>query len=386
MRTGRGKNVRTFVVLVLTLSLVLPACSTFFQPVRSGKAIVGYKSQVYEDLVSLPPPKEPVVIVVYKFRDQTGQYKSSDTVLQYSTAVTQGATSMLIKALQDAGGGKWFTVLEREGLNNLLNERKIIRQTRKQYSRKKDKGEKVGSAPPSLPPLLYAPIMLEGGVIAYETNLLTGGLGARYFGAGGSTEFRRDTVSIFLRAVSVKRGKVLHTVHTSKTIFSASLDGTFFRFVELNRLLEAEVGITTNEPPQMAVMEAIEKGVYSLVMEGITSNLWNFEDVALVKPYLDKYLKEKDEELVAEFDDNGNIVALKRRKELEEQEERENAEQAKLDGQLKPQTVVKKVTTGNQGQYLRKVTRRAKVTQPASKSIPRKYKAIKQVGQSVRSP
>ncbi len=371
------------VALALLLIVVLPACSTFFQPMRSGKAIVGYKSQVYEDLVSLPPPEQPVVVVVYKFRDQTGQYKSSDTVLQYSTAVTQGATSMLIKALQDAGGGKWFTVLEREGLNNLLNERKIIRQTRKRYSQKKD-GEKDGTPPPSLPPLLYAPIMLEGGVIAYETNLLTGGLGARYFGAGGSTEFRRDTVSIFLRAVSVKRGKILHTVHTSKTIFSASLDGTFFRFVELNRLLEAEVGLTTNEPPQMAVMEAIEKGVYSMIMEGITSNLWTFADASLIKPHLDRYLEEKDEELVAEFNPEGQIVGLKRRKDLEKEKEPETT--AQRQAQQKPQTVAKKVTTGSQGQYLRKVSRRAKITQPASNPAPRKYHAIKQVSQSVRNP
>ena len=49
---------------------------------------------------------------------------------------------------------------------------------------------------------------MDGGVIAYETNLLTGGLGARYLGIGGSTEFRRDTVTIYLRAISVKNGEI----------------------------------------------------------------------------------------------------------------------------------------------------------------------------------
>ena len=52
---------------------------------------------------------------------------------------------MLIKALQDAGRGKWFTVVEREGLSDLLNERKIIRQTRKEYG-----GARIERLPPLL--------------------------------------------------------------------------------------------------------------------------------------------------------------------------------------------------------------------------------------------
>ena len=160
--------------------LVLSACSSKLQPIASSKPLVDYRSSISQMLRSLPPPAEPIVVGVYKFRDQTGQYKSSDTLVQYSTAVTQGGTSMLIRALLEAGNGQWFKVLERESLPNLMNERKIIRQTREQYL-----GEKDGKPQPEegtvqhfLPPMLYAPILLEGGIVAYETNLLTGGLGA----------------------------------------------------------------------------------------------------------------------------------------------------------------------------------------------------------------
>ena len=290
---------------ILALVVLFVGCSARIQPIKSAKAQLEYKTQIYEELVSLPPPKEPIILVVYKFRDQTGQYKPGTGTTGWSTAVTQGATSMLIKALQDAGAGKWFTILEREALPNLLNERKIIRQTRKQYE-----GGAQNGGNPALPPLLFAPILLEGGIIAYESNLLTGGLGARYLGIGGSTQYSRDTVTIYLRAVSVKNGRVIKSVNTSKTIFSFSLDGSVFKFIGFQDLLEAEAGFTTNEPPQMAVLESIEKAVYSMVIEGVTEGLWSFEDPVLGKQYVKKYLKEKYATVVANFDKNGKLKSI----------------------------------------------------------------------------
>lgn len=300
---------RQFFRKVLSSTLIvctLTACSSMIQPVSSGKATTDYRSGVSDLLRSLPPPEQPIVVAVYKFRDQTGQYKSSETLTQYSTAVTQGGTSMLIRALMEAGNGKWFTVLEREGLTDLMNERKIISQTRAMYSNKSkdDQG-------PNLPPLLYAPILLEGGIVAYESNLLTGGAGARYFGVGGSTEFRRDTVTSMLRAVSVKDGSVLSHVDSRKTILSMELDSGMFRFVSFKKLLELEAGVTSNEPPQMAVMETVEACVYALIMEGMINKLWRVKDQALVKSLIEDYLEQRDAELVADFDDKGRLIKIK---------------------------------------------------------------------------
>jgi curli production assembly/transport component CsgG len=278
-------------------------CSTRVQPIRSGKAVLGYKTQMYEELRSLPPPKEPIVIGVYKFRDQTGQYKPGTNTTGWSTAVTQGATSMLIKALQDAGGGRWFQVVEREALPNLLNERKIIRQTRKQYEGRADQ---TGG----LPPLLFAPIMLDGGIVAFESNLITGGLGARYLGVGASTQYSRDNVTIYLRAVSVKNGRILKSVTTSKTIFSIGLDANVFKFIAFQELLEVEAGYTSNEPPQMAVLEAIEKAVYSIVIEGIMDDIWSFDDPKKGKKLVKQYLNEKYSTAVARFDNNGKLESV----------------------------------------------------------------------------
>lgn len=292
-------------VVLATVGLFL-ACSARIQPIKSDKAQIEYKTQIYKDLISLPPPKQPIVLVVYKFRDQTGQYKPGTDSIGWSTAVTQGATSMLIKALQDAGRGSWFTVLERESLSNLLNERRIIRQTRKEYEGQQNEDAHA------LPPLLFAPIMLEGGVIAFESNLLTGGLGARYLGIGGSTKYRRDTVTIYLRAVSVKNGRVIKSVTTSKTILSFALDGGVFKFIGFQDLLETEAGFTTNEPPQMAVLEAIEMAVYSMVMEGAIEGVWSFKEPEQARSHLVQYLKDKNANLFAKFDDKGNLVEVEK--------------------------------------------------------------------------
>jgi curli production assembly/transport component CsgG len=197
---------------------------------------------------------------------------------------------MLIKALTEAGNGTWFTVLERESISNLLNERKIIQQTRQQYA---------GSTGNDLTPLLYSPLIYEGGVVAYQSNSLTGGVGARYLGIGGSTDFQRDFVSIYLRLVSVKNGQILQSVDTAKTIFSFKVDAAAFKFVALKDLLEVEAGFTSNEPSQMAVLEAIEKAVYASVLEGSMGGLWQFKDSNRAKEIIAEYKEEKNDDYMS---------------------------------------------------------------------------------------
>ena len=163
---------------------------------------------------------------------------------------------------------KWFIPIERENIANLLNERQIIRSTRQEYAKDADKNAIT------LPPLLYAGILLEGGIISYDTNVMTGGIGARYFGIGASTQYRQDRITVYLRAVSTLNGEILKTVYTSKNILSTSINGNFFKYIDTERLLESEIGFTQNEPVQLAVTEAIEKAVKSLVIEGIQDKIW----------------------------------------------------------------------------------------------------------------
>jgi curli production assembly/transport component CsgG len=205
-----------------------------------------------------------------------------------SRAVSQGAGSILVKALQDAGDRGWFTIVERENLKNLLNEREIIREMRARYLGEKDVNTQA------LPALLFAGVLLEGGIIGYDTNTVTGGAGAAFLGIGGHTDYRQDTVTVYLRAVSVRTGEVLTTVTASKTIASKAIDGNAFKFVAFKKLLEAEAGITTNEPDEVALQQAIEKAVYGLVMEGVELKLWNFADAKAGAPLLAIYKQERN--------------------------------------------------------------------------------------------
>ena len=223
-------------------------------------------------LLDMPLPPTPVPVAVYEFEDKTGQFKPGENTQSLSRAVSQGGASILAKALRDAGNGQWFRVLERTGLDNLLKERKIIREIRSRYL-----GE-TEINPNALPPLLFAGVILEGGIVGFDTNTLTGGLGARFLGIGGDVTYRQNTVTVNLRAVSVKTGEVLANVTTTKTIASIGLQGGAFRFVNFDELLEIESGITNNEPDTLALRRTIEKSVHSLIVEGSEAGLWEFAD------------------------------------------------------------------------------------------------------------
>ncbi|MGN7809425.1 CsgG/HfaB family protein [Flavobacterium sp. 22076] len=252
--------------LFILIAFLFAGCGAYYnQPTGVQKAILGESTPATSLLKDLPKPKEQVVVGVYKFRDQTGQYKPQENGSSFSTAVTQGATSILIKALEDS---KWFIPIERENIGNLLQERNLIRATRQEYVKNANPNE------PQLTPLLYAGVLLEGGIVSYDSNIITGGFGARYFGAGASVKYRQDRVTIYLRMISTSNGKILKSVYISKTILSQAIDESLFRYVNFKRLLEVETGYTTNEPVHMAVTEAIEKAVESLVLEGLQDNIW----------------------------------------------------------------------------------------------------------------
>jgi len=269
------------ILLIFSIGGTCIGCSKYFnQPIQDTRARIGEETGITDQLRGLPEPANPLYVAVYKFRDQTGQYRPLEVGSGFSTVVTQGATNILIKALEES---KYFIPIERENVGNLLNERKIIRSSRIQYE---------GAQGPAIPSLLFANMILEGGIVSYDANIVTGGAGARYFGAGGQVRYRQDRVTIYLLAVATNNGEILKTVYTSKTILSQALDGGIFRFVGFSRLLEVETGYTYNEPSDLAVMEAIEKAVYSLIVEGMKEGYW---DVSEEK-------KAEKERLIAAYD------------------------------------------------------------------------------------
>ncbi|MGK3440856.1 CsgG/HfaB family protein, partial [Klebsiella pneumoniae] len=86
--------------------------------------------------------------------------------------------------------------------------------------------------------LTAANIMVEGSIIGYESNVKSGGVGARYFGIGADTQYQLDQIAVNLRVVNVSTGEILSSVNTSKTILSYEVQAGVFRFIDYQRLLE----------------------------------------------------------------------------------------------------------------------------------------------------
>ena len=221
------------------------------------------------DTIPAPAAGKPVSVAVYSFQDKTGQRRPQANVASLSTAVTQGAETFLIKALSDVGGGKWFEVVERVGIDNLTKERLIIRQMREAYE---------GNNAKPLMPMQFAGIIVEGGIIGYDASTTSGGAGMRVFGIGKQTQWSTDTVTISLRAVSVNTGKVLISVTVQKTILSTADSATALRFFDnATKAFEAEAGLTINEPGTYAVKAATEMAVVELIKEGQKKGVWDFK-------------------------------------------------------------------------------------------------------------
>lgn len=249
--------------------LLLSGCSIGHPPSQPrADAQLTPTSAVTRELLSLPEPSGKVPVAVYGIRDQTGQYRAAPDSA-FSTAVTQGASSLLVKALQQSG---WFIPVERENLQNLLTERKIVRAL--------EAPAPPGTPPVQVPPLLAAAVLVEGGIVAYESNVRTGGAGARFLGVGMSTQYRLDQVTVNLRTIDIRSGRILHSVSSTKTIYSYELHPSIFKFVNVKELLEVEAGITRNEPAQLCVAEAIEAGVIHLIAQGIQDGSWTLKDEA----------------------------------------------------------------------------------------------------------
>lgn len=223
------------------------------------------KQSLVERLPELDGP--PITVAVYTFADKTGQKKPSEKMALFSSAVTQGAEVFLIKSLQDSKG--WFKPVERVALENLVKERQLIRNQREVYEGKNAK---------ALKPMIVAGVMIEGGIIGYDSNIRSGGNGARFLGIGGSEQYRVDEVVISLRLVSVNSGEILLTNAVSKTIFSTAHNVGVLRFVDQGtRAVELENGSALNEPTTYAVRVTIEQAVYEMVIEGEKKGLWSFK-------------------------------------------------------------------------------------------------------------
>ena len=284
-------------LLALAIITALSGCAV------TQKMGVEYKPEVAEkkmqkEFDTVQPPATPrVTVAVYSFKDMTGQRKADAKYASFSTAVTQGAEPFLISALQDVGHGTWFDVVERVNIDNLIKERTIIKQMRDMYEGKDAK---------QLMPLQFAGIIIEGGIIGYDSSSESGGVAYRWLGIGPQTQYSKDIVTISLRAVSVNTGKVLATVSVTKTVYSTADSFAMLKFFsDGTKAFEGETGLTINEPGTLAVKATVEAAVVELIKEGQRKGVWEYrpqlatpefkaEPVIMVKPEVKEEVKSEE--------------------------------------------------------------------------------------------
>lgn len=255
---------------LLLLALLITGCAST-QMVSDYEPPVAVEQSMVKEFDSLPKPKMgKIAVAVYGFQDKTGQRRPSTNVSSFSTAVTQGAESFLIKALKDVGESGWFEVVERVGLTALTQERQIIRQMREAYD---------GPNAKKLMPLKFAGMIIEGGITGYDTATRSGGSGMRVLGIGPQTQYSEDIITVSLRAISVNTGSVLAAVNVQKTVYSTADSLAVLKFInEGTQVFELESGIALNEPATLAVKAAVDAAVVELIKEGERKDVWDFAD------------------------------------------------------------------------------------------------------------
>ena len=301
------------IAIILLLSIFISGCSS----TMANKGHLKTQSIAFKELETITQPEgAPIIIAVYDFGDMSGQKKPGGNYASMSSAVTQGSYQILIKALQDAGQGKWFRVVERHSLASLLQERKLIRTTRQISD---------GEEAESLPALLFAGAYVTGGIVGYDSDVLSGGAGARVLGIGTSKQYRQDIISIMLRLINVQTGEVIISTTIEKTIYSSSTNGDVFKYFDADTMLvEIEAGYSKNEPVTFAVRKAIEAGVVSLIKEGAELDLWKFgptvEEMSLeAEKQMTEELNKMDKEAKEKLDAKEEAKELDKLKKLNDE-------------------------------------------------------------------
>lgn len=272
-----GDTMKLQLAAICLMGLGIVGCQSG-QQLETPAATLTAPTKTSAKVENVPLPAVPVDVAVYDFPDLTGQAKPNENFAEYSRAVTQGGGAILIDVLKKTGGGQWFRVVERGGLKNLVQERTLIENTQRSFGRAS-----------GLPAVRFAGLLLEGGIIGYDSNELTGGAGAKYLGIGGDVQYRSDVVTVNLRAVSVQTGEILASTTTTKQIYSIGVRGGAYKFVKVGELLEVELGQSRNDPGSLAVREGIELAVYSLMVDGVRQGLWHLKDPSQENAFINTF-------------------------------------------------------------------------------------------------
>jgi len=287
---------------LLGVTLLLSGCASFQNTGLNQPPIIA-PTPLSSKLNKIPElDGEPIYVGVNSFKDLTGARKSSDNYASFSSAVTQGGEAWLIESLLESNG--WFKVLERGQLDTVMRERALVQQTREDFTDDDDTG---------LKPLLFAGLLIHGGIISYDTNEVSGGIGAAYLGIGANEQHRKDVVTVSLRFVSTLTSEILLSSTVSKTIYSTSVGSDVFKFVnQALDPLEIEIGFAKNELVSVATRAAIDLAIVDLIEQGEKKEMWKFKTPPVKKTTPPKKQVKKEKPTINSKKDKSILSGIKR--------------------------------------------------------------------------
>ena len=163
--------------------------------------------------------------------------------------------------------------------------------------------------------------------------------------------------------------------------------GSVFKFVAFQELLEGETGYTVNEPGQIALAQAIEHAVRSLIIEGALEGLWRFEDQLAGKEVTQDYLAAKEDDLLLGDAKSGLAQALLNEDQLRTLADARDQRRARLDAQAPKPAQAEQVPKPAQAEQAPEPARAEQMPEPArAEQVPKPAQAEKVEGPSDPEP
>lgn len=263
-----------FRVFGAVLLLATGACARYdYTGSLNVQPATGIMTRPGQILADLPPPPKPINVSVYDFQDLTGQNKSSFNAnfAEFSRAITQGSSAIVVDALKNAGRGTWFNVGERSYIDSLLRERRLIQET---FAVTKRNPRTL------IDPLSFAEYLVTGGVVSYDAPIANASVAGGYAGYTGGLSGHKDLVTVNVRLVRVRDGVVVKSINASRPIITLGASASVARILR-NSVIDVQASAGLAEATQTAVREAIETAVYEMVRQNVNSGFWTLAQAPL---------------------------------------------------------------------------------------------------------
>jgi len=204
-----------------------------------------------------------VSVSVGEIGDYTGKYSEQNG----GKPITQGGALMAISALGKFGN----VIIIRERLDprvskleyNYLQERRLGDGNARTI-REKGVDKTVRWLPDQAGTILPSEVFIVGGITELNWNVHSSGAGFIIEGIGPRARTFVVSIALDLRLVNTKNLNVLKTVSLQKQVVGYEVEAEIFRFLP-TLLVDAEAGIKSQEPLQLAVRSAIEMGIVDLI-------------------------------------------------------------------------------------------------------------------------